>query len=92
MMVCHHHQYYRRCLRWAVTLLRRFKRTPAGKQATRSVSKSCHAAGFTLRYRRRTFSIDKTDTPTPPNETSNNVGCPRMSRVNVAALDTILQQ
>lgn len=60
MMVCHHHQYYRRCLRRAVW--------------------------------RRTFSIDKTDTPTPPNETSNNVGCPRMSRVYVAALDTILQQ
>ncbi|MEH2120295.1 hypothetical protein [Nostoc sp.] len=32
--------------------LTRSKRTPAGKQATRSVSKSCHAAGFTLRYRR----------------------------------------
>ena len=28
----------------------RSKRTPTGKQATRSVSKSCHAAGFTLRY------------------------------------------
>ncbi|MEH1888464.1 MAG: hypothetical protein V7K92_03050 [Nostoc sp.] len=31
--------------------LRRSKHTSAGKQATRSVSKSCHAAGFTLRYR-----------------------------------------
>ncbi|MEH1892273.1 MAG: hypothetical protein V7K92_23420 [Nostoc sp.] len=29
----------------------RSKRTPAQKPATRSVSKSCHAAGFTLRYR-----------------------------------------
>ncbi|WP_335132456.1 hypothetical protein [Nostoc sp.] len=31
MMAYHHHQYYRRCLRWAVTLLRRSKRTPASK-------------------------------------------------------------
>ncbi|MEH1832387.1 MAG: hypothetical protein V7L29_09995 [Nostoc sp.] len=30
-------------------LLRRSKRTPALKQATRSVSKSCYAVGFTLR-------------------------------------------
>ncbi|MEH1836479.1 MAG: hypothetical protein V7L29_31605 [Nostoc sp.] len=31
------------------TLLRHSKRTPALKQATRSVSKSCYAVGFTLR-------------------------------------------
>ncbi|MEH1830834.1 MAG: hypothetical protein V7L29_01810 [Nostoc sp.] len=31
------------------TLLRRSKRTPALKQATRSVSKNCYAVGFTLR-------------------------------------------
>ncbi|MEH2302622.1 MAG: hypothetical protein V7K88_27490 [Nostoc sp.] len=35
-----------------MTLVPRSKRTPAGKQATRSVSKSYHAAGFTLRYHR----------------------------------------
>ncbi len=29
-----------------------------GKQATRNVSKSCHAAGFTLRYRQSLNSVN----------------------------------
>ncbi|WP_375470620.1 hypothetical protein [uncultured Nostoc sp.] len=56
-------------------------------QALRFSTRRCaNAIGVAL------SQLDKTDTPTPPNETSNNVGCPRMSRVYVAALDTILQQ
>ena len=39
------------------------KRTPALKPATRSVSKSCHAAGFTLRYRQ--FHYPKLNCPMP---------------------------
>ncbi|WP_442935860.1 Uma2 family endonuclease [Nostoc sp.] len=67
----------------------RSKRTPAGKPATRSVSKSCHAAGFTLRYRQFHYPklIDSSTGFKLPNGANRSPDASWVSRKRLEALN-----